>query len=635
MQLAIYIILAPLITSLINGVLYILDLKREASHAPRISKGLFTFFALLGSGLSFVIAMVVCYVFFANSLEPTLILIAPWLNIGGLIEGFHVNFNLYIDSLSILMIAFISFIAFLIHIYSVSYMGDDEGYGKFFAYLNLFISSMFVLVLADNLLFMFIGWEGVGLCSYLLISFYFKDGENVDAGNKAFIMNRVGDFCFIIGMLILFVSVGHLDYPGLKIAALDGAIPEYVAYIVALFLFLGACGKSAQIPLHTWLADAMAGPTPVSALIHAATMVTAGLYMISRLSFIYSITDFSEIIAYVGVITALLAALIATRQSDIKKILAYSTISQLGYMFVAAGLGNYAGSMFHVFTHAFFKALLFLGAGAIIFILHHEQNIFKMGQLSRVKCIYIPMLIATLAISGIPPFAGFFSKDAILLSAFSSQHYFIYGVGLFTALLTSYYMFRLFFIVFHGNDTGAHATPTPLIMKVILAILAIGSLLSALVGIPHALGGHDYIASFLALSTSHVDLGEVSLKTEYILMVVAIVTSLIGIGIAYARFYRPFTVKESHGFFATILDKRFYFDEFYAEYIVSPLNCISCFIRHGVDVFIKAVVDGYANTFVLLSYVYNGISQCALLRVYGIYMAAGISILALVLQGAL
>ena len=432
------IVVLPFLSALLLAIVYLSDTKANR----------YTFYTIVGVGapaIMTILSLIVGYQLLngSDTIHNTLF---QWIDIG----DFNISIAFMADRLSVVMISFITFIGTLIHIYAAGYMKEDEAYGKFFAYFNLFMGSMLLLVLADNPIMMFVGWELVGLSSYLLIGFYHQESANITAANKAFILNRVGDFGFIMALSLLFVNVGDGGFTFEAIAANISTIDPEMLSLIGLLLFVGAMGKSAQIPLYVWLPDAMAGPTPVSALIHAATMVTAGVYMVARYSFLYvEIPDVGLFIASIGAASALFAAIIASYQSDIKKILAYSTMSQLGYMFMAVGLGAYSAGIFHVFTHAFFKALLFMGAGAVIIALHHEQNIFKMGGLKKhLKLVYITMFIATLAISGIPPFAGFFSKDAILVTAFASEHYVIWGVGTLTAMLTAFYMFRMLFTVF-------------------------------------------------------------------------------------------------------------------------------------------------------------------------------------------
>ncbi|MBV5279368.1 MAG: NADH-quinone oxidoreductase subunit L, partial [Campylobacteraceae bacterium] len=523
-----WIILIPLCSSVFIGLAYMYSITKCS-----ISKLWFTIPALSAPFLSFLLGGML---FFEIANTDQVLIYKPymWLSL----DTYDVYMGFLGDKLSIFMVLFITFVGGLIHIYASAYMCDDAGYGKFFFYFNLFLSSMLLLVLADGPLIMFIGWEGVGLCSYLLIGFYFQDPHNVMAGNKAFIVNRVGDFGFVIGLAILFFYCADYGFDYASIHSRIDQIPLFTLQVIGIALFIGAMGKSAQIPLYVWLPDAMAGPTPVSALIHAATMVTAGVYMVARFNFIYDlIPSIGHFIAYIGAFSALFAAVIATKQSDIKKILAYSTMSQLGYMFIAVGLGAYSTALFHVFTHAFFKALLFMGAGAIIVALHHEQNIFKMGGMrSLAPVVYVCMLIATLAISGVPPFAGFFSKDEILLVAFAKGEYLIWGMALVSAILTAYYMFRLFFVVFEGQNFlhVKHLHDVSWMMKAPLIVLAMGSLLAGFIGIPELFGSINLLGNWLG--EWHGKALHVSHETEWLLLGVNIFVSLLGITVAYKKF---------------------------------------------------------------------------------------------------
>jgi NADH-quinone oxidoreductase subunit L len=531
------------------------------------------------------------------------------------------------DRLSVTMISFITFIGTLIHIYAAGYMKGDEGFGKFFSYFNLFLGSMLLLVLADNPIVMFIGWELVGLASYLLIGFYFKESENITAANKAFIVNRVGDFGFIIALSTLFVALEGSGFTFTLIEQNIMKVDNSTLVIVGILLFVGAMGKSAQIPLYVWLPDAMAGPTPVSALIHAATMVTAGVYMVSRFGFLYNeIPSVGEFIAIIGIASALFAAIIASYQSDIKKILAYSTMSQLGYMFVAVGLGAYSFGIFHVFTHAFFKALLFMGAGAVIIALHHEQNIFKMGNLKNyIPGIFIMMLIATLAISGIPPFAGFFSKDAILNHAFLNGNYMIWVLGVATAFLTAFYMFRMLFIVFYGDGHGQklHNLDKKLVYP--LFILAIGSTLVGLLGANEAYGGSGAFFNFLSLPDN---IHHASHSTEYILGVLNIAVSVTGIYIASKMFIRKQNEEPvSDTPWKKLVIHKFFVDEIYDKFIVQNLRVLSEFFNKIID---EKIVDGFIN-FLIKAYMgaANSFSslQNANVRYYAIYIISGVSLM--------
>src|SRR5688572_784958 len=416
--------------------------------------------------------------------------------------GFSSNIAFLIDPLSSIMLLIITGVGFLIHVYSIGYMHDDPGYSRFFSYLNLFIFFMLLLVMGANYLLMFVGWEGVGLCSYLLIGFWFKNHDYNDAANKAFIMNRIGDLGLLLGVILIFINFGSIDYQ--TVFADPSSVNTNTITWITLLLFVGAMGKSAQIPLYTWLPDAMAGPTPVSALIHAATMVTAGVYMVARNNILYSMSPMAmQLILIIGLCTALFAATIALVQNDIKKVLAYSTVSQLGLMFVALGLGAYTTGIFHMVTHAFFKALLFLGAGSVIHALQGEQDIRRMGGLKKyLPTTYLTFFVATLAISGIPPFAGFFSKDEILANAFAHNPL-VWSVALLASLLTVFYMFRLFYLTFFGTPRAEasrmnHIHESPKSMAIPLMVLAVLSFIGGFMNVPEALAGSTRLKEFLS-----------------------------------------------------------------------------------------------------------------------------------------
>src|ERR1700758_1053491 len=422
---------------------------------------------------------------------------------------FNADFGFLLDPLSAIWLLFVTGVGMLIHIYSVGYMAHEHGYYRFFGYLNLFMFAMLMLILANNYILLFVGWEGVGLCSYLLIGFYFHRKSASDAASKAFIVNRIGDAGFLLGMFTIAWYLGSLGFTDVNAMTRSGhfAIGDPVLTAAALLLFVGACGKSAQLPLYIWLPDAMEGPTPVSALIHAATMVTAGVYMVARSNAIFVLAPTAmKTVAIIGALTALFAASIALVQNDIKRVLAYSTVSQLGYMFLALGVGAFAAGVFHVFTHAFFKALLFLGAGSVIHAVSGEQDMRNMGDLHRrIPITHLTMFIATLAIAGIPPFAGFFSKDEILWQAWSSEggaYRLLWLIGFITALMTAFYMFRLMYLTFHGrprmsHEVEHHVHESPKSMTGPLVILAICSLTVGWLGWPHSLGGSDRFAKFL------------------------------------------------------------------------------------------------------------------------------------------
>ncbi len=515
------------------------------------------------------------------------------------VGALKIPFAFQVDQLSSLFLLIITGVGFLIHVYSTGYMKEEktEHFGRYFAYLNLFIFSMLLLVMGANFVIMFIGWEGVGLCSYLLIGYWFKKTEYNMAANKAFIMNRIGDLAFLIAIFWLIAKVGSVSYSEVFSAANLAKLKAIDITVITMLLFVGATGKSAQIPLYTWLPDAMAGPTPVSALIHAATMVTAGIYMIARSNLLFSMSHITmDIVAYVGLATALLAATIALKQNDIKKILAYSTVSQLGFMFLALGCGAYTAAVFHVMTHAFFKALMFLGSGSVIHAMGGEQDIRNMGGLSKkLKITFITFLIGCIAIAGIPPFSGFFSKDAILLSAFEKSPV-LYSVALFTALLTAFYMFRLLFITFTGKFRGTqeqehHLHESPVSMTIPLIILAVLSIIGGFVGIPEVfMPGADKLGEFLSpVIASH---GEhtVSHSTEYMLMGLSTGLVILMIIFAWIKF-KNYQRSEATGF-GKVLENKWYVDELYEKIIVNPLNKLGNFFS---SIFEKSVIDNMVN----------------------------------------
>jgi NADH-quinone oxidoreductase subunit L len=518
------------------------------------------------------------------------------------LEKFNVNFSFLLDQLSILWLLFVTGIGSLIHLYSISYMHDDEKMHSFFAYLNLFIFFMITLVIGSNLLVMFIGWEGVGLCSYLLIGFWYKNQDFNDAAKKAFIMNRIGDLGFLIGIFIVGFLFNTLDYSTIKAAITSTTdIDSYWIEAAALALFIGASGKSAQIPLYTWLPDAMAGPTPVSALIHAATMVTAGIFMITRLNFIFDLAhSVQEIIAVVGAITALVAATIALVQNDIKKVLAYSTVSQLGLMFLALGLGAYEIAVFHVITHAFFKACLFLGSGSVIHGLHGEQDMRKMGGLKKAMPItFITMLIASLAIAGIFPLAGFWSKDEILMTAF---HYNIvlWVIGSIASIMTAFYMFRLIYLTFYNSFRGTeeqkhHLHESPSLITVPLIILAILSFFGGIISLP----GNSWLNHYLApLFSKESHEAHTLGSTEYMLMAIASIGAIVGIAIAYKKYLKDNSIPsedEAITGISKVLYNKYYVDEAYNAIFVLPINGLSKFFKSFIETGLSALVLSFGK----------------------------------------
>ncbi len=602
----------PLIGFLINGIL-----------GEKLNKKMIGLIGCSTVAISFILS-VITFLRVRSAGEATNT-VFTWINAGAL----KIDFGLLLDPLSTVMILVVTGVGFLIHIYSVGYMAHEEGYARYFAFLNLFTFSMLVLVMADNLLLMFVGWEGVGLCSYLLIGFYYKEDFAAKAGVKAFVVNRIGDFGFALGLFLTFMGFGTLKYTVLneKIAALAGGSVTLWAgeigfsafcSIVGILLFIGACGKSAQIPLYVWLPDAMAGPTPVSALIHAATMVTAGVYMIARMNLLYIHGIYALIVVgIVGALTAIFAASIGLVQEDIKKILAYSTISQLGYMFIACGVGAFGAAIFHLVTHAFFKALLFLCAGSVIHAMSGDQNIFNMGGLKdRLPVVRWTYLAACLAISGIFPFSGFFSKDEILWKAFSSPVYgyswLIWLTGFVAAGMTSFYIFRSYYMTFHGSmrmdeETKEKIHRSPSSMTVPLIVLGILSTVGGFIGIPHIIGKSMHIPNLFHHWLEPVmQEGQKFLKSggphpgegiEWTLMIGSVGVALIFWGLA-KNWYDSKTLEKPKDFarrldwvYTPIKDK-YYVDEFYNKTLVEPLAGISKFLWRKFD---ELVIDGFVN----------------------------------------
>ena len=510
-----------------------------------------------------------------------------------------IPFDFKVDALSSLFLLVITGVGSLIHLYSTAYMQEESAphYARYFAYLNLFIFSMLLLVLGDNYIIMFMGWEGVGLCSYLLIGYWFSNGNYNYAAKKAFIMNRIGDLGFLLAIFWLIAKLGTVSYSEVLTAESLAKLSSADITGITLLLFVGAMGKSAQIPLFTWLPDAMAGPTPVSALIHAATMVTAGIYMITRSNILFSHSEITQnIVAIIGISTALLAATIAIKQNDIKKVLAYSTVSQLGYMFLGLGVGAYSGAVFHVITHAFFKALLFLGAGSVIHAMHHEQDIRKMGGLqSKLPITHITFLIGCIAIAGMPPFSGFFSKDEILAAAFEKNK--IYWVlGLVGAAMTAFYMFRLYATTFLGkfrgsNEQEAHLHESPWAMTLPLIVLAILSALGGVIGIPHIMGGNHWLSGQLSSIVSTPQEAHLAVSTEWILMGVSVAIAAIALVIALSRYSKQ-TDEEPSSAIGKFFYHKWYIDELYQKAIIEPLNKFALFLKEFIE---KKVIDGAVN----------------------------------------
>ena len=510
-----------------------------------------------------------------------------------------IPFDFKVDALSSLFLLVITGVGSLIHLYSTAYMKEESSahYARYFAYLNLFIFSMLLLVLGDNYVIMFIGWEGVGLCSYLLIGYWFTNGDFNDAAKKAFVMNRIGDLGFLLAIFWIIFKLGSVSYSEVLTAESLAKLSSADITGITLLLFVGAMGKSAQIPLFTWLPDAMAGPTPVSALIHAATMVTAGIYMITRSNILFSHSEITQtVIAIIGISTALLAATIAIKQNDIKKVLAYSTVSQLGYMFLGLGVGAYSGAVFHVITHAFFKALLFLGAGSVIHAMHHEQDIRKMGGLkSKLPITHITFLIGCIAIAGVPPFSGFFSKDEILAAAFAkSPVYWVLGV--IGAAMTSFYMFRLYATTFLGKFRGtdnqeAHLHESPMAMTLPLILLAVASAIAGAIGVPEMMGGHHWLSHQLSTIVGEPTEIGLSHAMEWILMAVSVSIAVIALLIAVI-IYKKKTDEAPTSFIGKFFYNKWHIDELYNTAIVNPLNRFAGFLKNIIE---KQVIDGAVN----------------------------------------
>lgn len=552
--------------------------------------------------LSFILSVAIFLELQASAAKTFVVPLFDWIQAGNLL----VPFSFQVDPLSVLMLLIITGISFLIHVYSIGYMHLDTGFSKFFSYLNLFVFFMILLVLGSNYVIMFIGWEGVGLCSYLLIGFWFTNPSYANAAKKAFIMNRIGDLGFLLGVFLIFAVFGSLEFsrvfPQVAVLAPNNSIVT----LITLFLFVGAIGKSAQIPLFTWLPDAMAGPTPVSALIHAATMVTAGVYMIARSNILFTLAPFTmNVVAIIGIATAILAATIAITQTDIKKVLAYSTVSQLGYMFLGLGVGAYTGAFFHLMTHAFFKALLFLGAGSVIHAMSNEQDMRLMGGLKKkLPITFITMLVGTVAISGIPPLSGFFSKDEILAHAFQQNKVF-WVLGVIGAVFTSFYMFRLLFLTFNNKFRGSseqesHLHESPKSMTIPLIVLAVLSAIGGIVGIPEVLGGDHWLAKFLSpvLYQSNSKIGGLTLEhsTEYILMGISVAAAVIAALFAFVKYSKnnhvPLADNLDRGFLSKVSYNKYYIDEIYEILITKPLNALSGFFYKVVD---RTAIDGIVN----------------------------------------
>ncbi len=612
----------PLIGFIINGVI--------GKQLPKIVSGLLGISTIL---IAFILTAFKLSQFVSNESFSESLKLFTFLNVDNLV--LEASFKL--DRLSIWMTMIITGIGTLIHVYSMAYMWNDEGFHKFFSYLNFFVFNMLMLVLGSNFLMLFFGWEGVGLCSYLLIGFWYSRPEYGKAARKAFIMNRIGDLGLLLGMFLLIHQFGTLDYDGVIAGISQGKTSAGMLTAISMLLFVGAMGKSAQIPLYTWLPDAMAGPTPVSALIHAATMVTAGIYLIVRTQVLFEMAPFtSEFIFWIGLSTSILAALIGLKQNDIKKVLAYSTVSQLGFMFVALGCGAYTTAMFHLTTHAFFKALLFLGAGSVIHGVHHEQDIRLMGGLkSKMPITYITFLIGTLAITGFPFLSGFFSKDEILTHVF--EHNKIgYGLMVFSALLTGIYMFRMFFVTFHGSYRNTHFSfdkvhESPMGMTLPLIVLAVLSLIGGALNLPEYLTHQsgilaNWIKPILTIEeTKHA----ITHNTEYILIGVAIlvfVTALLFTRSKYVSNNHVPKEEESTGV-QGYMENKFYVDELYNTIFVKPLEGLSDILGNFFESKVISPLSFGINSVLTKVGKLNRYIQDGNIEKYLLYMVIGVVIL--------
>ncbi|MDZ4345919.1 MAG: NADH-quinone oxidoreductase subunit L [Candidatus Binatia bacterium] len=599
-----WIIFLPLLGAIVNGLL-------GAKIQKSLGKGAISLLACAPVIIAFGLSVRALLTLQGLDPEQRFLIdrLYTWIDLGSL----KVEMAFLVDPLSAVMILVVTGIGGLIHIYATGYMHDDKAFWRFFAYLNLFTAAMLTLVLGDSLLLLFVGWEGVGLCSYALIGFWYQDHANARAGNKAFIVNRIGDFGFVLGMFLLFWSLDAQGHGTLTVREMVKWAPTIqnqmlwgipVITLATLFLFIGAAGKSAQIPLYVWLPDAMAGPTPVSALIHAATMVTAGVYMTARMNVFFSLApETLNLIAWIGVSTALVAATIALTQNDIKKVLAYSTVSQLGYMFIGVGVGGYAAAIFHLMTHAFFKACLFLGAGSVIHAMHHEQDMRKMGGLkAHMPLTFVTFFISVLAIAGFPPFAGFFSKDEILWLAYTNPHIskFVWLLALVGAGLTAFYMFRQLFMVFFGqcradHHTQEHLHESPSVMTYPLIVLALGALFAGFIGLPGVLGGSQF-AHWLE-PVIHAHAGEHgSHALEWGLMGFSVLVATFGFIIEYLMYYRGALSPErlcnlAGGFFYRLFDRKYYLDEIYQTVFVNG----TLLLARICSLFDQYVIDGIVN----------------------------------------
>jgi NADH-quinone oxidoreductase subunit L len=643
--------LLPFIGFLINGLL-----------GQKIGRSSVYCIGCSSIGLAFLFSILAVYEMACSPAEDRLLVqsLWSWMAVGNL----NIDVSLMIDPLSAVMILVVTGVSFVIHIYSMGYMAHDESYWRFFAYLNMFVFFMVMLVLGSNYIVMFVGWEGVGLASYLLIGFWYKENVNADAGKKAFIVNRIGDFGFLLGMFLMFITFGSLSYLDVFPKAVSMyehgmlAMNSPVMIAMCLLLFLGATGKSAQIPLFVWLPDAMAGPTPVSALIHAATMVTAGVYMVARTNVLYTLAPTALLVlVLMSAATAFIAATIGILQNDIKRVLAYSTVSQLGYMFIGVSVAAFGAGIFHLMTHAFFKACLFLCSGSVIHAMGGDQDMRSMGGLwKKVPITYITMLFATIAIAGVPPFAGFFSKDEILWKAFTFPYYPVVGkivwfIGVLAAGITAFYMFRLIFMTFHGKFRGTeeqahHLHESPLSMTGPLMILAFGSVFGGWLGIPHIIGGYfghvpNVIENFFepvfehshGIIAAYAGVQHYTSSVEWVLMAGSVAVAIGGISLAYHIYIRradvlPDRLAETYSMYHKLVYNKYFVDEIYYHVVVLPFYYLSMFFWKVVDAFIIDDVGANGQAWWVqrgsgaLRLVHNGYVQT-----YGAFMLLGLVVM--------
>ena len=648
-------VLLPLLGFIINGAFGSRISAIGGSASGRKSEKIIGIFGSGVIGISFLITLGAFFQTLSLPVEQrqTIINLFTWMNVSSLDVGFAYQ----IDQLSLIMALVVTGVGFIIHVYSIGYMHGDKGYWRFFAYMNLFIFTMMNLVLADNFVLLFLGWEGVGLCSYLLIGFWydkkFEKGTTGDAAKKAFVVNRIGDFGFLLGMFLIYLTFDSLNFNQVFAKAGLFDVPETTFGLIAILLFIGATGKSAQIPLFVWLPDAMAGPTPVSALIHAATMVTAGVYMVARCSIIFaSAPAILNVIAVIGLLTAFFAATIGVVQNDIKKVLAYSTISQLGYMFLAMGVGAFSAGIFHIMTHAFFKALLFLGAGSVIHAMHEEQDIQHYGGLRKhMPKTAITFLIAALAISGIPPLSGFFSKDEILWYSFANGSFLAWFIGALTALITAFYMFRLYFLTFEGKERfgpdkpastrlnrGEHPHESPNVMVIPLIILAVLSVIGGFIGVPEIFSGehgnlfHGWLEPVfknaerkLIVYGSHTHFQEILLM---VLSVVGVAASIFFVRYIYLK--KPTVAAKTASRFKPIYNllwNKYFVDEVYDTTVVNPIVKVSdSFLWKIAD---NKIIDGLVNGVASLVESVSGVIrkiQTGVTQFYAVMMMIGIAV---------